>query len=167
MTTDYLDYTGMLEEAHRLVVRRTLAHVAEHGLPGEHHFYIAFRTDAPDVELPEFLLAKYPEEMTIVIQNDFWGLEVEEEVFCVQLHFDGQPTRLVIPYSAIIGFLDPSVQFGIQFDLEEDDTANRGAPAVNMPPEATADSPPKAAEGAGPDAKETGEVIALDRFRKK
>ena len=116
MAEDHMRYDILAQEALRGVVRKVLAEVAKTGLPGEHHFFISFATRAPGVRLSEKLLAQYDKEMTIVIQNQYWDLKVNETAFEVGLSFDGQPETLVIPFSAVKGFFDPSVQFGLQFD---------------------------------------------------
>ena len=111
-----IDYEGLVQEAMRGVVRSVLTRVAKSGLPGEHHFYIAFRTDAPGVSLSQRLRQKYPEEMTVVLQHRFWELSVRDTQFEVKLTFDGIPERLVIPFDAIKVFFDPSVPYGLQFE---------------------------------------------------
>ncbi len=117
MTTDpTIDYEGLAQEALRGVVRDVLQRVAKTGLPGEHHFYISFETEAPGVSLSKRLKEKYPREMTIVLQHRFWDLAVSEDRFEVKLTFDGIPERLVVPFQAVKVFFDPSVRFGLQFD---------------------------------------------------
>src|SRR5438876_8554263 len=115
MVQDFFDYDKMVENALRGVVREVLARSARQGLRGDHHFYLAFRTSAPGVTIPDYLLAKYPEEMTIVLQHQFWGLEVGEHAFSVNLSFQNRPAQLTVPFSAITSFADPSVKFGLQF----------------------------------------------------
>src|SRR3546814_10129627 len=117
MGSDGLRYDRMVEDALRSVVRRSLIHIAQHGLPGSHHFYITFRTDHLDSEIPDALRERYPGEMTIVLQHQFWGLEVGDEQFCVTLSFADVPHRLVVPFAAVTAFADPSVRFGLQFDV--------------------------------------------------
>ncbi len=163
MAEDHMRYDILAQEALRGVVRKVLAEVSRTGLPGEHHFFISFATRAPGVRLSEKLLGQYDKEMTIVIQNQFWDLKVTETGFEVGLSFDGVPEMLVIPFSAIKGFFDPSVQFGLQFDPA---TAGRD----DDEEEAAADAAAQSAEtNAGDQASEpTGEkVISLDAFRKK
>ena len=121
MSETQLPYDLMVEDALRGVVRRALEVVASRGLPGNHHFYITFRTDHPGVKLPAYLRERYPSEMTIVLQYQFWGLEVREADFQVTLSFNDKPERLVIPLEAVKAFADPSVRFGLQFDSLEDD----------------------------------------------
>ena len=125
MVQDLIRYDILAQEALRGVVRRVLTDVARDGLPGEHHFYIAFDTRAPGVRVSQRLREQYPEEMTIVLQHQFWDLAVTEHTFEVGLSFGGVPERLLIPFSAVKGFFDPSVQFGLQFEVarEADETA--------------------------------------------
>src|SRR5207253_363114 len=171
MATDHIRYDVLARDALRGVLRRVLTDAAEHGLPGEHHFFITFLSTADGVKLSPRLLAQYPEEMTIILQHQFWDLVVTEDRFEVGLSFGGIPERLVVPFAAIKSFLDPSVQFGLQFEPSE--TAAE-APAATLPtvpapsalpvaaPEPVAESqdePTKTSEGA--------EVVRLDRFRKK
>ncbi|MFD1251464.1 Stringent starvation protein B [Devosia equisanguinis] len=161
MAEDHMRYDILAQEALRGVVRKVLAEVSRTGLPGDHHFFISFATRAPGVRLSEKLLTQYDKEMTIVIQNQFWDLKVTESTFEVGLSFDGQPEILVIPFAAIKGFFDPSVQFGLQFDpstaaREDEDT------------EARADAATEAAEAGEAATEPSGEkVVSLDAFRKK
>lgn len=173
MATDHIRYDVLARDALRGVLRRVLNDAAEHGLPGEHHFFITFVSTAEGVKLSPRLLAQYPEEMTVILQHQFWDLVVTEDRFEVGLSFGGIPERLVVPFSAIKSFFDPSVQFGLQFDASESASE---APAANLPavaapsaltvasPSASSapesqDEPAKPSEGA--------EVVRLDRFRKK
>ncbi len=156
---DLLGYDRMMERAVRGVVREALAVAASRGLPGAHHFYITFKTRAPGVTIPDHLLAKYPEEMTIVLEHQFWDLEVTEDSFSVTLSFGNKPARLTIPFAAVSTFADPSVQFGLQFKQ-----ADAGAPSAPTP-EAPATEPTKAKAKAT--AGMPGEVVTLDSFRKK
>lgn len=133
-----IDYEALAQGAMRGIVRAVLTRVAKTGLPGEHHFYIAFKTDAPGVSLSKRLKEKYPEEMTVVLQHRFWDLAVNEERFEVKLTFDGIPERLVVPFAAIKVFFDPSVPYALQF--EETAVERRVAHPVS------------AARGAGPRA---------------
>ncbi|GAB4525329.1 MAG: ClpXP protease specificity-enhancing factor SspB [Parvularculaceae bacterium] len=115
-----LDYGALTQTALKGVVRAALARTAELGAaPGGHHFYITFATRAPGVQIADFLIEQYPEEMTIVLQHQFWDLEVDDEKFSVLLKFRGKPERLVIPFRAISKFFDPEAQFGLQFDIVE------------------------------------------------
>lgn len=157
-----MNYNAMVEDALRSVVRAALARAAQSGLPGNHHFYITFRTDVPGVQIPDYLRSRYPEEMTIVLQHQFWGLEANEDHFAVTLSFNRVSERLVIPYAALTTFADPSVQFGLQFKQGQA-VANTGTSA---PAPAAEKKPAPAAEKPAPE-KKPGEVVALDTFRKK
>ncbi len=158
---DLLGYDRMMERAVRGVVREALAVAASRGLPGAHHFYITFRTQAPGVTIPDHLLAKYPEEITIVIEHQFWDLEVTEDSFSVTLSFNNKPARLNVPFAAVSTFADPSVQFGLQFKQ-----ADGGAPVATTSKSATpvTEVPKPQAKAAGGTP---GEVVTLDSFRKK
>jgi len=172
MATDHIRYDVLARDALRGVLRRVLNDAATHGLPGEHHFFITFLSAADGVKLSPRLLAQYPEEMTVILQHQFWDLVVSDDRFEVGLSFGGIPERLVVPFSAIKSFFDPSVQFGLQFEPSE---GTADLPATNLPAapapsalavpevepadEPTAEEPAKPSEGA--------EVVRLDRFRKK
>lgn len=161
MADDLFRYDLMVETALRGVVRDALRRAAERGLPGNHHFYITFKTRAPGVHIPEYLVERYPDEMTIVLQFQFWDLEIDEEKFSVTLSFNDVREPLTIPFEALTGFADPSVQFGLQFQQ----TANGDSPTDDEDPEGT-DAPTEEGESAE-DAGGTGEVVSLDQFRKK
>ena len=167
---DDLHYDVMVENALRGVVRQALAQVAEHGLPGEHHFYVTFRTDHPGVVMPDSLKERYPREMTIVLQHQFWDLQVGDDAFQVTLTFNNVSEQLSIPFEAIAAFADPSVRFGLQFDAGEDDDSEGTPPeqASNYQGEAgeTASGADKA-DGDGDDTGGDDNVVTLDRFRKK
>ena len=173
MATDHIRYDVLARDALRGVLRRVLTDAAEHGLPGEHHFFITFVSTAEGVKLSPRLLAQYPEEMTIILQHQFWDLVVTEDRFEVGLSFGGIPERLVVPFAAIKSFLDPSVQFGLQFEPSDADAAAEapGAklPAVAAPSALPVAEPSPAAENTDEPAKpsEGAEVVRLDRFRKK
>ena len=200
MATDHIRYDVLAQEALRGVLRTVLADVAKKGLPGEHHFYISFDTRADGVRLSPRMRAQYPEEMTIVLQHQFWDLVASQDGFEVGLSFGGVPERLAVPFAAVKGFFDPSVQFGLQFEQageaafkqasenegEATDVADRAGkrgketvaerlPAENKdtPPAAGAVALPEKSEAAEPvaeqesDTQQTGEVVRLDRFRKK
>jgi hypothetical protein len=139
-------------------VRRVLAQVAEHGLPGEHHFYVGFRSQFPGVEVPRFLRDQYPEEITIILQNQFWGLEVDPEVFSVLLSFGGSRQRLRVPFAALTTFADPSADFGLRFQ-------DAGAPEEAAEPEAEIPETSEPATPAAP-AREGG-VIRFDPSRRR
>jgi hypothetical protein len=173
MPTDHIRYDLLAQEALRGVVRRVLADVARNGLPGEHHFYVTFDTHAPGVNISERLKTEHPEEMTIVLQHQFWDLEVDEHAFEVGLSFKGVPERLGIPFDAIKGFFDPSVQFGLQFE-----TSAAAEPAAALPESQESKqrgSEKSAAPATGPKLPlpeprppaDGGQVVRLDRFRKK
>jgi hypothetical protein len=163
---DRIDYQKLLQEslreALRGAVRRVLARVAEEGLPGEHFFYIGFRTDRPGVEIPRFLRDQYPEEMTIVLQHQFWDLEVSGDAFAVTLTFGGSRQRLTVPFLALTAFADPSAEFGLRFDggLEAVPAA-AGSPLTLVKPvePGPADAPPSGGR--------SGEVVPFDPSRRK
>jgi len=134
MAQDLIRYDLLAQDALRGVVRSVLADVSKNGLPGDHHFFIGFSTKAPGVRVSNRLRESYPDEMTIVIQHQFWELEVGDTSFSVSLSFNGVPERLTVPFAAIKGFLDPSVQFGLQFDPGTPVEANDAeAPAADAP----------------------------------
>lgn len=157
-----LPYDAWTEEALRQVAIRAIAHVAANGLPGEHHFYISFRTDLPGVVIPPRLLAQYPHEMTIVLQHQFWELKVNEVAgsFSVGLSFGGVPATLTVPFTAMTAFADPHMQFGLRFQVQGEPEAAE-APAGLLP----APQGPKA-EQPEPGA-EKPQVVSLDAFRKR
>jgi hypothetical protein len=184
---DQIRYDLLTQQALRGVVRSVLTDTAKKGLPGDHHFYISFDTKADGVHMSDRLRAQYPDEMTIILQHQFWDLKVSEDDFEVGLSFGGVPERLTVPFDAINGFFDPSVQFGLQFE-EVAEGEERPAPAnaqepvskkkrsSNNPSPAPAIDAPKArATPPAPAAKREkpekpaggGEVVRLDRFRKK
>lgn len=138
-----IPYDEIVQEALRAVVGRVLGQIEAGGgeLPGAHHFYITFKTRAPGVDIPDHLRERFPEDMTIVLQNKFWDLTVGEEMFSVGLSFNQRPAKLVIPFSAITAFVDPAVDFGLQFQAvgEADDLAPHDA-AENDAPEPQEDS---------------------------
>jgi len=122
MSTDLIRYDLQVQDALRSVVRKVLADAARDGLPGEHHFYITFRTQAPGVKMSTRLREQYPEEMTIILQYQFWDLKVEDSFFEVGLHFKNVPERLHVPFDAVAGFYDPSVQFGLKFEAQGEES---------------------------------------------
>ena len=164
MAEDLMRYDLLAQEALRGVVRASLRKIVKSGLPGEHHFYIAFDTRYPGVRLSERLDNKYPREMTIVLQHQYWNLQVREDEFEVELSFDNIPERLVVPFNAIKGFLDPHVQFGLQFETVKVDLPAKEPDAQAKP--ALPEPAVAAAEPAAADA-ESGRVVSLDSFRKK
>ncbi len=195
MAVDHIRYDILTQDALRGLVRTVLEDAARNGLPGDHHFYISFDPRADGVKLSQRMRAQYPEEMTVVLQHQFWDLMVVEDRFEVGLSFGGVPERVVVPFAAIKGFADPSVQFAMQFEvLVEGDAAGetrsngrtpqsrrdrrpstRTAVPAPEPPRVPAPAnpepvPPAAAapEKSKPDAPASGgEVVRLDRFRKK
>ena len=178
-----MDYARMVEKAWRSVVKDALNETIEHGLTGAHHFYITFITRFPGVELPDHLLARFPNDITIVLQHQFWDLEVDDDGFSVSLQFNNVPTRIVVPFSALTSFADPSADFALQFhpilpegfqlqtidgqmeevspplhDVEATDPADHEVETHDTPASADED---------GDDQPKTGEVVSLDAFRKK
>jgi hypothetical protein len=174
---DLLRYDQMVETAMRGVVREALARAAANGLPGAHHFYITFKTQADGVGLAAHLASKYPDEMTIVLEHQFWDLDVREDGFDVTLSFNNRPERISIPFAAIAAFADPSVKFGLQFPAgAEAEAATRSTRPISAKLEAPkakpVEAPEPVAKRAGrlvgkPTAGKPGEVVALDAFRKK
>lgn len=163
MSGDPLNYQSLTEDALRGVMRQALKIVAEQGLLGQHHFYLTFRTDLPGVRVADSLKQRHPKEMTIVLQHQFWGLEVTNDFFAVTLSFNGQHERLHVPFSAVSAFVDPSVQFGLQFSVVEPPLA----PVATLPAEAPA-AVPSAPAGLVDDKPDAAgaRVVALDAFRK-
>jgi hypothetical protein len=162
---DHIRYDVLTRDALRGVVRHVLTDAATKGLPGDHHFYITFLTRAEGVKISPRLLSQYPDEMTVILQHQFWDLTVTEDRFEVGLSFGGVPERLVVPFASIKNFLDPSVEFSVQFEPNEPaEAAAPSTPASDpSPADATttddADAEKKPGSGA--------EVVRLDRFRKK
>lgn len=152
-----IDYAGLVESALRSVVRDAIAQVAAEGAPPRHQIYVTFRTDHDGIALPERLRARYPTEMTVVLQHEFWDLEVDDAGFAVTLSFDDQLERLEIPWRSVSVFADPGVEFGLQFTVTDPDLRERPAPVSASTP---------AAEDQ-PGTKGGDVVVALDRFRKK
>ena len=161
-----LRYDRMVEDALRGVVREALEFVAANGFPGEHHFYVTFRTDYPGVEVPDHLRERYPTEMTIVLQHQFWGLEVTEDVFSVSLSFNDQPETLVVPFDSVVAFADPAVRFGLQFEAGDGSGDEEG-----LEPAETANADEAVSEAAKAENEEGKEgdekIVTLDEFRKK
>jgi hypothetical protein len=154
MATDHIRYDLLAQQALRGVVRTVLADIAKKGVPGEHHFYITFDTGADGVRLSPRLREKYPDEMTIVLQHQYWDLAPGETFFSVTLQFGGQPKRLSVPYAAVTRFYDPSVQFLLQFEA----AAVADAKLADAKP--AAELEPAPAEG-------EAKIVSLDQFRKK
>jgi hypothetical protein len=182
---DRFHYDALVDDALRGVVRRVLRQVADKGLPGSHHFYISFRSTDPDVQLPDYLRAKYPEEMTIVLQHQYWDLIITEEFFEVTVSFNKQQERIKVPFGALSAFVDPSVRFGLQFDRKDKGavlpTEKPATPATATPLPAAEKRPslgPPAGETKAETATKPAEVpakaedaaskiVKLDSFRKK
>lgn len=157
------DYPHMVREALRQVPREALRRAAEIGIPGSHHLYLSFRTDHPGVRVASFLRDRYPEEMTIVLQHQYWDLEVDEEGFSVGLSFGGRPEHIHIPFQALTAFIDPGAEFGLRFD------GAPAAPAGDIPPsEGDDESVPEEEREAEIAAVRTpAEVVSIEKFRKK
>ncbi len=170
MVDDLIRYDVLYQEALLGLVKKVLGEVAQAGLPGEHHFYVTFDTRAPGVRISSRLKAEYPNEMTVVLQHQFWDLTVSDSTFEVGLSFKGVPERLVVPFRAVKSFVDPHVSFQVKFDVQhEEDAAEvvEEAADAEQPPPAdgeTVEGEQPAAEGEG-DAK--ADVVSLDAFRKK
>lgn len=165
---DPLMYDVWIEDALRTVIRRTLTYISANGLPGEHHFYITFRTSDDKVEIPDYLRADHPDEMTIVLQYQYDALDVDEEAIYTTLRFNGKPESMVIPLSSIVSFADPSVNFGLQLKmatLDDEDLEYE----IEMELEESGSTDDQSHTGTDGDDEErtSGEVIALDAFRKK
>ncbi|MBV6657606.1 MAG: hypothetical protein KI785_07545 [Devosiaceae bacterium] len=192
MSDDLIRYDVLVSDALRGVVRQVLTEIVSTGLPGEHHFYITIDTRLPGVRISSALRQRFPEEMTVVLQHQFWDLKVTDQTFEVGLSFSGVPERLLIPFSAITGFADPSVDFALKFEtilIDEDDlVGERALPEVvqddeaepaepvsldGARAEASADQDTAGDEEPGKDSDEDGdetksaEVVSLDAFRKK
>jgi hypothetical protein len=170
---DHIRYDLLTQQALRGVLRQVLADAAKKGLPGEHHFYISFDTRADGVRLSERMKQQYPEQMTVILQHQFWDLSVSDTGFEVGLSFGGIPEKLVVPFEAVKGFFDPSVQFGLQFEevSAEGEAApaqpSNAAPGPAMAPAAVQPAAPAPVPAHEPKPAAGAEVVSLDRFRKK
>ena len=152
---DEIDYGNLMHNAMRSLIQDVLIAVKNNGLPGEHHFFITFDTNHADVEMASWLKDRYPTEITVVMQHWYDDLEVKDDGFSVTLNFGDNPEHLVIPYEAILTFVDPSVEFGLRFETnEEDEDTDEQKPTVSK--ESNKDDTKK----------ETGQVVSLDNFRK-
>jgi uncharacterized protein len=186
MATDLIRYDLLVQDALRSVVRKVLADTARNGLMGEHHFNIAFKTHAPGVVAPAAVKQRFPDEMSIILQHEFWDLVVTPEAFEVSLNFARKPQRLTVPFDSITGFTDPSVPFGFKLEPRVSEPVSRSpaaveqkepAPAQGRPPAKPAPVKPtarpaaaaKASHGAEKSAEPEGEakVVSIDAFRKK
>jgi hypothetical protein len=156
MAQDLFDYPKMVETALRGVVRKALARVQREGLRGAHHFYLSFHTGAAGVAIPNYLLTKYPEEMTIVLQHQFWGLEVRDQDFSVTLSFQNRPEQLTVPFAAVASFADPSANFVLRFEAAAAKPADTPALPAKTAAEERVEPPRQAAE-----------IVTLDKFRKR
>lgn len=157
MQADPLNYSDLIDQAMRGVVRESLKVVQKQGLPKDHHFYITFRTDHPATRISPAIKSRYPQEMTIVLQHQFWDFRVEEQAFFVTLSFGGVPEKLEIPFAALTAFADPSVKFGLQFQLPAQEAGEQPFAPLAQENERPADE----------DDDGAAEIISLDAFRKK
>ncbi|MGE0502962.1 MAG: SspB family protein [Rhizobiaceae bacterium] len=187
MADDLIRYDILCQEALRGVMRKVLSEVAKTGLPGNHHFFITFVTGAPGVRVSSRLKERYPEQMTIVLQFQYWDMKVTDAGFEVGLSFSDVPEKLEIPFSAVRGFYDPSVNFELEFDVKTEPAANQSiaqkpeavsakSPVAAVKPEGKAKAEPRAkgetakpaaAKKAESDAAKSADVVSLDAFRKK
>jgi uncharacterized protein len=165
MAMEHLRYDKMVEGALRGVVREALTQAATHGLPGNHHFYLTFRTNHPAISIPDYLREQYPSEMTIVLQYQYYDLEVDDEGFGVTLSFNNIRERLLVPFAAITTFADPSVNFALQFQPLH--AADAVGAVDDIEAEVTERVAAEAEKGAAEEQPKMGEVVALDAFRKK
>ena len=161
MNEDVLDYSRLVDQAMQSVMRHALEVAAKDGLPGQHHFYLTLDTTHPEVEMSDSLRAEYPDEITIVLENQFWDLEIKKDHFSVTLNFGKTPHNLSVPFDAITAFVDPSVKFGLQFTgkLEEKRTDTPEVPSSNQLPDRSPGKEKKPENSA--------EVVVLDSFRNK
>lgn len=158
--TDTLDYGSLMHRAMRGLIFNVLEQVRDHGLPGNHHFFITFDTTHPDVQLADWLKDRYPEEMTVVIQHWFDNLELREDGFSITLNFGDQPEPIQIPFDAIQTFVDPSVEFGLRFENQDMDEIEEEAEADETAPSA------EATETSDAEPRQEAEVVSLDQFRR-
>lgn len=151
-----IDYGNLMHRAMRSLIQNVLVDVQQNGLPGEHHFFITFDTLHPDVEIADWLSDRYPGEMTIVIQHWFENLEVSDEGFSITLNFGENPEPMYVPYDSIKTFVDPSVEFGLRFETQEDESAEEEDEEAPMQ-EMAEEPEPKSVDA---------EIVSLDQFRK-
>jgi len=179
MATDLIRYDLLVQDALRSVVRKVLADTARNGLVGDHHFNIAFKTQAPGVVAPPVVRQRFPDEMSIILQHEFWDLVVTQDAFEVSLNFSRKPERLVVPFDSITGFTDPSVPFGFKLEPRLSESAAHGPAALDAAPApakaapakapkqpASASKSPQPADNSGEAAGEA-KVVSIDAFRKK
>jgi len=153
---DEMQYEKLAQDALRGVIRAALERAASPGgIPGAHHFYVTFKTRGPGVSVPPDVIAKYPDEMTVVLQHQYWDLAVEHDLFSVMLKFGGMPKVLTVPYTAVTRFYDPSVQFLLQFEAPEP----VAEPVAELPAPKRPETTPSGDDGP--------KVVSLDQFRKK
>jgi hypothetical protein len=168
MTDDYLNYPHLINAAMRGVVREVLRKISLSGLPGEHHFFITFMTGYEGVEISDQLKNRYPREMTVVLQHQFWDFHVDEDGFSVTLSFGGVPEKLYIPFASMVGFADPSVKFGLQFQPEDGGDIAEAIPAqANASGMDVIGHEPQHEDIDDELEPESAEIISLDTFRKK
>ncbi|MEJ0009120.1 MAG: ClpXP protease specificity-enhancing factor SspB [Alphaproteobacteria bacterium] len=174
MSKETIDYPSLIDGAMRAVVRDALRHVDRYGLPGDHHFFISFQTNYPGVSISPQLKSRYPDEITIVIQHQFWDLQITEEKFQVMLSFNNIPEKLVVPFDALTAFADPSIKFGLQFHGKRAPKTDSGEEAVACP--VTGRQPHEKPQGAAfdeePPSEETKpandeKVVNMEAFRKR
>ncbi|MEP0964236.1 MAG: ClpXP protease specificity-enhancing factor SspB [Roseobacter sp.] len=161
-----IDYGNLMHEAMRGLIRKVLLDVREHGLPGEHHFFITFDTSHPDAELADWLSDRYPGEMTVVMQHWYDNLEVTEEGFSVSLNFGDAPEPLYIPYDAIKTFVDPSVEFGLRFETQEDSEQEDVQSPTQIPSSSALQTQTTSDVEVEEEAPKDAEIVSLDNFRK-
>ncbi len=162
-----INYEQMVQSALRGVVKSALTTAAKDGLPGSHHFYITFATDHPEVDLPDYLMEEYPDGITIVLQHEFWDLEVEEDRFAVTLCFNDVNERLLVPYDAIISFVDPSVKFGLEFTPIYDEPESVPEVAASKKSLISKKKDKAISIVDGEPKSEESNIVTLDAFRKK
>jgi hypothetical protein len=168
MGQDHIRYDILAQDALRGVIRKVLSEVAATGsLPGDHHFFITFLTQAPGVRISQHLKAKYPEQMTIVVQHQFWDLKVQETYFEIGLSFSDKPEKLTIPFAAVRGFYDPSVNFELEFDVAAAEEEDQGAEITAIPVSVAEEGQADKEERKDGETKPAGSVVSLDAFRKK
>ena len=163
MAKDFIDYEAMVQTALRDVVKNAIIYTSKNGLQGDHHFYVTFATEHPGVEMPNYLREQYGDEITIVLQYEFWDLASDTNGFNVTLCFDDAHEKLYIPYSALLSFVDPSVKFGLQFTPTTEELAEASKTIKADKAARKTDKPAKKSDS----QKETSNIVTLDLFRKK